>query len=180
MKETRALAAAARRKARGRGRGAKTKLKGRPQALRNWPTGARRCQSRSSSASRARRSPTGWCHCGTETRGRSALASQAARSPDPRARVSGAWLPARRPRATATPSRLNSTCCSRARAGCASATRFSRSPLSAVLVEPDTVRQLFNDTDADARCGWSWAPVRSGQHPSDDRRAAALPVPRRT
>jgi len=53
---------------------------GAPASSRNWPTGARRCQSRSSSASRARRSPTGWCHCGTETRGRSARASLASRT----------------------------------------------------------------------------------------------------
>ena len=37
------------------------------------------------------------------------------------------------------------------RAGCGSTTRFlTLEPHSAVLVEPEHVRQLFNDTDADA------------------------------
>ena len=40
---------------------------------------------------------------------------------------------------------------SRAAAGCASTTTSSPStPLSSVLVTADSVRQIFNDTDADA------------------------------
>src|SRR5215217_5700871 len=52
-------------------------------------------------------------------------------------------------------------------------------PLSALYVEADTVRQIFNDTGDDVL----WLVVgaaRGGQHTRDDRRAARRPLPGRT
>ena len=41
-------------------------------------------------------------------------------------------------------------------------------PLSAVLVEPATVRQPFNDTDADAAVAGRRGAARGGEHARDD------------
>ena len=54
------------------------------------------------------------------------------------------------------------------------------SPLSAVLVEPDTVRQLFNDTDSEQLWLVVGRTARGRQHAGDDRGAPPGAVPRRT
>lgn len=41
-------------------------------------------------------------------------------------------------------------------------------PLSALVVEPDTVRQVFHDTDADALWLVAGAPAEAAKHPRHD------------